>query len=903
MELFEQLTSVYTLLITVAVILICLFQYVSETRRVWVLALTVFLADLMSNYYWSIYILVMHDYPNVSSFLAYFGWNVAFLMLPVMQYEARYPEEKGFVTLLAFLPVPVNAAQILLYVQYGGIFNNLWQGTLTTISACLAINSIVYYVKHRKEGARIPYVSAVVIFYILIEYIMWTSSCFDWPSEWANPYNYASLLEPLCYFLIPLALIRMNGTLAEQREKAPQSNLRRVFKPVYMIAVTIFCIGGYLLALWMRGTLASGIGEMGESDPYSVIAVMLFVISTVIVSFSMMIILVVGFEQKTEEIRTSREAKNLAERSNAAKSDFLAGMSHEIRTPINALLGMNEMVLRESLRARDDLPEERGEIRQIFSDICNYSGNIDSAGNSLLSIINDILDFSRIEAGKMELVNAEYKLSSVLNDVSNMIEFKASSKGLEFIVEVEQTVPDCLYGDELRIRQIVTNLLNNAVKYTNEGRVTLSVDLADRPADVQGGRSIDLIIGVRDTGIGIKKEDMDRLFGKFERMELDRNSTVEGTGLGLAITRNLVEMMGGTVDVKSIYGVGSSFTVTIPQRVIADEPIGDFREKFKRMIGSLKARKEAFRAPDAHILVVDDTKMNLVVAQGLLKNTEIRIDTAQSGQEAIALAARNRYDIILMDQRMPEMDGITAMRRIREDINGANAKTPFICLTADAVSGAREKYLAEGFDDYLSKPLDGSSLESALLRYLPEDRILREAETHEAPREAAEAASASSADTGATEAMHAGEMPEVHGEREAAEAAVASSVDTGAAETMPAGEMSDDSGEPEALLDKTVGLRYSGGSEELYRELLDGYTAESAEKASELNRSYEKRDWKNYAVVVHSLKSTSRMIGATPLSEAAACMEKAADAGDETTLLNGHARMMRMYDRVVRLLS
>ncbi len=847
--LFEQIGNILTLLLNLTAIMICLFQYVRHPRRSWIYGIVFFLSSLLSNYYWCIYMLVMNDYPNVSSIMAYFGWNCAYLVMPFLIYHTRYHEEKGYFNPLCLIPVPLNIAQFLLYIQYGGYFNNAWQGILSTVSVCLSINSILYYINNRKNNARPPFVAYTTFLYIVCEYTMWTSSCFDWPSEALNPYNYASVCEGLCLVLIPCSIIAVYRKLGIYNGFRLSGQLHRAFRPLYITFVSICCIGGYLVALWMRNTLAAGISGAGETDPYSVIAVMLFVVSIVIVSFSLTIILVVSLERKSAESEEFKTAKAIAERSNASKSDFLANMSHEIRTPINAVLGMNEMIFREALQSRDDLPEDRSDIRKTFADICNYSGNITSAGNSLLSIINDILDFSKIEAGKMEIVNADYQLSSVLNDVSNMISFKAKSKDLDFHVDVDDTVPDGLYGDELRVRQVITNILNNAVKYTHEGSITLSVrSSASTVTSDNGDRYIDLIVGVKDTGIGIKEEDIDKLFGKFERVNLNQNSTIEGTGLGLAITQSLLSMMNGHIEVQSEYGKGSLFTITLPQRVTFDEPIGDFREKFEQMIKAQKARKEAFHAPDAHILIVDDTIMNLVVAKGLLKNTGILIDTAESGAESIELCRSNCYDLILMDQRMPEMDGITAMNRIKEDAGSQNKNTPFICLTADAVTGAKDKYLAEGFDDYLSKPIDSHSLERLLLKYLPPEKVHKEFEA-----------------------------------------------------VAPVVSVAYDSNSP--YIDKSEAMSFCGGDESLYKELVDEYINDSDRKTFVLNESRSTGDWKNYAIIAHALKSSSKMIGAMELSETARRMEKAADVGDTAAIDKEHDSMLDLYSAVVDTLK
>ncbi|MCR5596708.1 MAG: response regulator [Lachnospiraceae bacterium] len=718
--MFEQAINIFTILVNIVGLMLCLFGYFKYTRRSFVYAVVFFLGDVLSNYYWCVYTLVMGDDPNVSSFLAYFGWNLAFLVMVLMQISMRKEQGIRSFFFLSLLPVPLSIVQLALYLQYGGIFNNIWQVSCATASICLALDSIIYYLKNKKNGTVFPGTAVVIFLYIATEFGYWTASCFDWPSEWLDPYNYFSLINCVLGVFIPIALSKEFGKTVEVREDGRLNRVFVVFRPMFMIVSSGCYLAGFILAVWMKNVLSQGVVEGSESDPYRVIAVVLFGVSLIIVIFTIMVILIVSYEHKNIAKEELEMAKFSAERSNAAKSEFLANMSHEIRTPINAVLGMNEMLLAESLNARDNLPEDRDEIVKIFSNLCNYSGNIDSAGKNLLSIINDILDFSKIEAGKMEIVNSDYKLSSVLNDVSNMISFKAKSKGLSYEVDIDRTLPDGLKGDEVRIRQVITNLLNNAVKYTEKGFVTLSV-AADRNMGCDD--MILIVISVKDTGMGIKDEERDKLFKKFERMDIEKNSSIEGTGLGLAITGSLVDMMDGTIEVDTEYGKGSTFTIKLPQKVVSKEPIGDFREKYKKSISAMSASKETLSAEGACILVVDDTAMNLTVVKGLLKKTGIKIDTASGGEASIVMARENKYDIILMDQRMPEMDGTTAMNRIKEDPDSLNAGTPFICLTADAISGARERYISEGFDDYLTKPIVSSDLKEKLRVFLPAEKI------------------------------------------------------------------------------------------------------------------------------------------------------------------------------------
>ena len=411
------------------------------------------------------------------------------------------------------------------------------------------------------------------------------------------------------------------------------------------------------------------------------------------------------------------EEKVRAESANRAKSDFLANMSHEIRTPINTMLGMNEMILREERQARN--LDDAG-ARETLRRIGTYAGDVDHAGHNLLAIVNDILDFSRIEAGRMDLVEAPYQLGSLLNDLSNMVFFKAQNKQLDYILDVDPSLPNELCGDVLRVRQVLTNLLNNAVKYTHQGSVTLTLRGEKRDHETLLLKAV-----VRDTGIGIRPEDIEKVFDRFQRLELERNNTVEGTGLGLAITQRLLEMMGGHIAVESEYGKGSVFTAEFPQKILSDVPVGDFDARFMASAMQSGVGRESFRAPSARILIVDDTKMNLTVVVKLLKNTQLQIDTATCGADAVSMAENTAYDLILMDQRMPGMDGTEALRRIRASSGGASRMSPVICLTADAVVGAKERYIAEGFTDYLTKPIDSFALEKTLIRYLPEDKVER----------------------------------------------------------------------------------------------------------------------------------------------------------------------------------
>ncbi len=422
--------------------------------------------------------------------------------------------------------------------------------------------------------------------------------------------------------------------------------------------------------------------------------------------------------ESDEELRKVNEdleeANARHESASAAKSTFLANMSHEIRTPINAVLGMDEMIIRE---CKD-------------KQILEYANDIDSAGHQLLSLVNDILDFSKIESGKMELHPVEYELFSVMNDCYNMIFMRAKRKDLKFSIINDPNMPAFLYGDEVRIRQIIMNLLTNAVKYTKDGSVTLKFS-----GDKIDDEHIMLNVAVKDTGIGISEENQKYLFDSFKRIDEKRNRNIEGTGLGLSITKRFTDMMGGTIDVDSVLYEGSTFSVHIPQKVADTGTVGDFAERLNHRndrIGNDGTEKdegekhEKFTAPHARVLVVDDVKMNLNVVRLLLKNTQMQIDLASSGDECLKYTVIKRYDLILMDHMMPIMDGIETLHKIREQADGLNKDTPVVALTANALVGAREMYLSEGFVSYVSKPVKSVDLEECLLRILPEDKIIRE---------------------------------------------------------------------------------------------------------------------------------------------------------------------------------
>ena len=541
-----------------------------------------------------------------------------------------------------------------------------------------------------------------------------------------------------------------------------------------------------------------------------------------IVSVGLIFLLIYNFIFFMIFSRKLSEAAVQANQANEAKSYFLSTMSHDIRTPMNAILGLNEMVLRDS---HDDV-------------IVGYAENIKTAGNTLLGIINDILDFSKIEAGRMDIINVDYSFVSVLNDLMNMVQKKAEDKGLVFNMNIDREIPSVLNGDEIRIKQVITNILSNAVKYTKEGSVSFSVgykNIPDKPD------SIILTISVADTGIGIKPEDMDKLFEAFERIEEKKNRNIEGTGLGMTIAQNFLTMMGSHLQAESVYGEGSVFSFDLEQKVVKREPIGDYEEAFIRSLREKRNYREKFIAPGTDVLVVDDTPVNLTVFTNLLKRTQVTIDTCESGDEAVVLYKNKHYDVIFLDHMMPNKDGIETLAEMHRLQGTPNDETPVVCLTANAISGMRKMYINAGFDDYITKPIDPDRLEGTLLKFLPKDKV---------------------------------SLISDDGESE-----------------------SENNDIPEFLyhideIDVEAGIGHCGNGES-YIATLKTYLDTVTKNADDIEMFWKAGEIRDITTKVHALKSTSKVIGALELGEFAETLEEAGERGD-----------MKMLDRELpRLLS
>ena len=524
-----------------------------------------------------------------------------------------------------------------------------------------------------------------------------------------------------------------------------------------------------------------------------------------------------------------------AEQANRAKTAFLSNMSHEIRTPITAILGMNELIQRE---CSDPV-------------ILEYSENIRKAGTSLLRIISDILDFSKIETGKMELLIEEYSVPELFIALYSLIQFKAEEKGLSLIFEIDPRIPAGLIGDETRIKQVITNLLTNAVKYTERGNVKLIVYMTSCKDGVA-----ELEVTVLDTGIGIRQTDIDRLFEAFDRIDSKKTRSIEGSGLGLAITKQILELMDSKLIVESEYERGSSFSFVIKQKIAEETPVGDIDySQSDRKKNEIGAKLGFFKASGIKILIVDDTPMNLQVVKGLLKRTEVEIDTAESGAQCLSKLKTNRYDMVFLDYRMPYMNGIETLHEIERKCPELYGKIPIISLTASAVAGDKEKLLKAGFTDYLAKPVNIEEMERMMIKYLPKESItLLDAE-----------------ETGSIEedeemAMLPQKLKEI------------------------------------SVLNIEKGISYCGDAED-YLYALETYVKSVDEKADTIEKNLRENNRSDFILNVHSLKSTSGAIGADHISGMAKALEAAAKTEEEVDLKEDTQELLENYRQLKELIE
>ncbi len=595
-----------------------------------------------------------------------------------------------------------------------------------------------------------------------------------------------------------------------------------------------------IVGIGVCGLLVSAMGEM------LLYYIDLRVSIGTVLAIGLMFLLVMAIIKTGQDLMKSEKKKQEAIVAREAQAKFLANMSHEIRTPINAVIGMDEMILREC----DD------------ADIREYAGNIKRASNMLLGLVNDILDFSKIESGQFELVEEEYDLVPLIKDEKLILSTRAGGKPISIIVEVDSNLPSRLVGDELRIKQIITNLISNAVKYTKEGSVTLKVFYEWIGADI-----IKLCFSVTDTGIGIKKEDISKLFDNFKRLEIDKNRNIQGTGLGLSIAKQLTELMNGDIVVVSEYGKGSKFTLSIPQKVVDRKPIGDIEDILNSTSANETTQSGIFVAPEAKILIVDDNAMNLSVIKALLKQTQIKVDTATSGKECLKMTSHKKYDMILLDHMMPELDGVATLKIMRDDKNNPNRNGIIIALTANAVAGCREMYLEYGFTDYFSKPIQADKFDEMLLKYLPNDLIYE-----------ANGKVNTKAESG----------------KEFAKEKECKIMEKGNGFVI---------NESMLIIDKEIGLSYCMDLEDVYKDVLEIFCEQCEEYYPELDECVKNKDWKKYAIITHGLKSNAKNIGAMNFAELSFNHETAGKNDDGAYILaeyEGYLNTLKALENKVK---
>ncbi len=629
----------------------------------------------------------------------------------------------------------------------------------------------------------------------------------------------------------------------------PSKNVMKYVYVLSVISTVIVVYGGYYFGLCDANMLLLTAGRMKEyvingqfvlteinNNPALTLALFfIFPRCILYIAFSVVsssiVKIVSGSIEKAKLTEELERAKEEAESANRAKPRFLAKVSHEIRTPINAVMGMNEMILRES---------KEDNVKQYAVDVKNSS-------IVLLNLINELLDSSKIESGKMEIVPVNYEMGSVLNDLYNMISIKAHEKGLGLVFDVDEEMPAGYFGDDKRIRQVLSNLLTNAVKYTERGKVTLSVRCRREEENAV------IRFAVKDTGIGIKQEDIGKLYDEFQRFDMSRNRNVEGTGLGMVIVQQFLKLMDSELHVESEYEKGSEFSFEIVQKITKDKPLGDFRERILAANDIIDTVSD-FVAPDAKVLVVDDYKINLKVFSGLLKRTKMKITGAESGKECLEQVKEQDFDIIFLDHMMPEMDGIETLHEMRK--RGYCQNVPIIMLTANAIVGDKERYLNEGFDDFLTKPIVPEKLNRMIMKHIP-DKIRRVNQPIGEKVEKKQDMTAFSVDQVTELEKLRKKLPEIN---------------------------------------YRAGIMNCGGDEDFYLEIFHDFVRLPIKE--ELNGFLKKQDYKNYCIKVHGFKNNAYTIGASALGDLAYEMECVTKEDAPEDIQEMQICLFEQYDRI-----